>query len=441
MKKKIAAILAVMMLLSTITACSSSENAGGTGAETTASTAQTVPPLAVPDDKKTVVAYVEGTDDAEHFNVTFDQFYSEYIFYLMRKGIDETLASNAETCENVRVSTIDYLTLERITLKVAEEMGITEATLTQEERDSINKEVEDSYNLWCESFEEDAKALLGETFTDEELYNKEYELFAEYLAQAGLVPEVFYEWQLNSLLQEKLYAKIIEGISVTDDEVEEYINDAVNEAKDAYENDLDKYEQGYTSIYLPEGTKTVKQIFIKLDDADINEIMAYRNDGDNATADSLKAEKLAGIEEEAMKALDELKAGKSWDEVQVAYNDDISGNSSTYIVYPKSNLISKEIVDAVVSLGNKGDFTELIATDAGYYIFCYADDAKVDMEAIRKEVKENMLSSRQSEAANKSVLEWQEKYDYKLNYEVLDISEPEETTTAATTPAEETKAE
>lgn len=430
MKKIFAALLAVMMVISSLAACSGSDSQQGEQPQTTTDPSQTVAPLAVPDDKQTLVAYVEGAEDAEHFNITFEQFYREYIFYLMRKGLDETLAQNAEACLNIRQSTIDYLTLERITLKIAKDMGITEETLTQEEKDEIEAEVNDSYDLWCEEFEQDAIAELGEGYTEEELYNKEYELFAEYLAQAGLVPEIFHEWQVNSVLQAKLYEKIIAEIKVTDEEIDEYVNNAISEAKDAYENELEKYEQGYTSVYLPEGTKTVKQIFIKLEDADISEIVAYRNDGDDETADKIKAEKLAEIEDEAKAALDELKSGTAWDDVQVKYNDDNTGNASTYVVYPKSNLISEEIINGVMSLENKGDFTELISTDAGYYIFLYLDDAKVDLEAIRKQVQEGMLSQKQTEAANNSVLDWQKQYPYTINYELLDIPEPEETTAA-----------
>lgn len=436
MKKIIAAITAALMLVGTLTACNSSEPSQDPS-QTTSGSVETVAPLAVPDDRQTPVAYVEGADDAEHFNITFDQFYSEYVFYLMRRGLDETVPANAETCMEIRQSTIDYLMLERITLKVAEEMGITEETLTDEELEGIEADVKESYDLWCSDFEEEAIAELQEGYTEEELYNKEYELFSEYLSQAGLVPEIFREWQVNSVLQAKLYEKIIAEIKVSDEEIDEYINSAIEEAKDAYENDLDKYEQGFTSVYLPEGTKTVKQIFIKLEDADISEIMAYRNDGDDETADKIKAEKLALIEEEAKAALDELKSGASWDDVQVKYNDDNTGNASTYVVYPKSNLISTEIVDGVMTLENKGDFTELISTDAGYYIFCYIDDAKVDMETIRKQVSEGMLSEKQTEVANSSVLEWQEKYDYTLDYELLDIPVPEETTTAPEAEPEE----
>lgn len=452
MKRKLAAALAAIIVLSAFTACSNSGETADTttasdGATTTA--ADTVAPLAVPEDLSAAVATVAAEVDPDFFTVTFDQFYKEYKFYLIRNGLDETVSTNADTCKAARENIINYLTLEKLTLRIAEEMGVGESSLTQEELDSIDTEVQDSYKTWCESFKDEATAALGENPTDEEIYNKEFELFTAFMNEAGLEPEIFAQWQKSSVIQQKLYDLVVADAEVTEEEIETYLTSTIEDAKKAYESDLTTYESTYTGVWLPEGTRSVEQIFISLPDDEISEITAYRKDGDDATADSLRDEKLAAIKADADAAVAALTNGTSWDDVQATYNDDSNGNDTKYVVYPKSELISQEMIDAVMAIAEKGGNTALLPADSGYYIFHYLDDAAVDYDNVREQIKGGILSNKQATISNEKVLEWKAKYPYTINYDLLDITDPATTTTTAaettatpeTTAAETTSAE
>mgnify|MGYP002514551097 CR=1 FL=1 len=139
--------------------------------------------------------------------------------------------------------------------------------------------------------ETEALVLNAET----KINQKEYELFTDFLAQAGTDTGLFMMWERNNIIQEKLYEVIRQNAGVTDADVEEYIEETINNAKDAYENDLESYESKYTAFYAPEGTRVVEQIFFKFSDTTANEIVAYRNDGDDETADSLLAQAIENV--------------------------------------------------------------------------------------------------------------------------------------------------
>lgn len=429
MKKKIAGMLAVLLAFSALTGCSTSEQAENTTTDSSAeaTTVETVAPTAVPDDINTVVAYVEGQD--ETFNITFSDWYQEYKFYLLRNGVDETDSYYAETYAQIRSDILDVIMMDRMILKEAELAGVGVNSLTAEELEQLEQTLEESYQTWCESFESEAVAVLGENYTEEELYQKEYELFTDFLAQAGTDTGLFMMWERNNIIQEKLYEVIRQNAGVTDADVEEYIEETINNAKDAYENDLESYESKYTAFYAPEGTRVVEQIFFKFSDTTANEIVAYRNDGDDETADSLLAQ---AIENELQADIDAaeqaLANGEAWDDVQVIYNDDSNGNDSQYVVYPKSTTVDENVTASAMAIAEVGGISEIITTDYGCYLLCYIKDVSISDEemATMREQCRDYLESLYLQA---EVVGWLEKYPYTVNYELVNIEAPEETTT------------
>ena len=429
MKKKIAGLLAVLLAFSAMTGCSSSEQTETqtTDSSAEATTVQTIAPTAVPDDMNTVVAYVEGQD--ETFNITFSNWYQEYMFYLLRNGVDETDSYYADTCAQIRSDILDVIMMDRMILKEAELAGVSINSLTAEELEQLDQTLEESYQTWCESFESEAIALLGDDYTEDELYQKEYELFTDFLAQAGTDTGLFMMWERNNIIQEKLYEVIRQNAGVTDDDVEEYVQETIASAKDAYENDLESYESKYTAFYVPEGTRVVEQIFFKFSDTTANEIVAYRNDGDDETADSLLAQ---AIENELQADIDAAKQaladGEAWDDVQVIYNDDSNGNDSQYVVYPKSSTVDEKVTASAMAMAEIGDVSELITTDYGCYLLYYLQDVSIsdeDMETMREQCRDYL----ESLYLQSEVVGWLEKYPYTVNYELVNIEAPEETTT------------
>ena len=430
MKRKFALILAAVILLTAASGCSdSADNAEatttGAGETTSVSTVEGTP---TPEDIKTVVAYVEGQDDPS-MNITFDQWNREYRFYLLRYGIDETNANFADDCKKLRQDILQMLQIDRMVLKEAELAGVGINSLTAEEREEIDNTLQEAYKSWCNSFAEEAKEALGENYTDEELYNKEYELFTEFLAQAGATTELFMMWERNNKIQEKLYEHIAKTSGITDEDVEAYLNDTIAKAKDAYENDLAEYEEKYTAFYIPENTRVVEQIYFKLSSDAINEIAAYRKDGDDATADALLAKAVKEeLQAEIDAAVEALAKGEKWDDVQVIYNDDANGNDAVYVVYPKSTSVIADVTEKAMAMTGVGGVSDVITTDGGCYLLYYLKDAVIsdeDMEKMRSQCRDYL----ESQFTQEVVEGWQEKYPYAVEYELLKIDEPTEEVT------------
>lgn len=424
MKKKIAGLLAVMLAFSAMTGCSSSEQPETTTTSAEEETAvQTVAPTAVPDDMNTIIAYVEGQD--ETFDITFSDWYQEYMFYLLRNGVDETDIDYAEACAQIRSDILDVIMMDRIILKEAELAGVGVNSLTAEELEKLDLTLEESYQSWCESFESEAIALLGNDYTEDQLYEKEFELFTDFLAQAGTDTGLFMMWERNNIIQEKLYEVIRRNAGVTDEDVEEYIQQTISSAKDAYENDLESYESKYTSFYVPEGTRVVEQIFFKFEDTTANEIVAYRSDGDDATADSLLAQAIEKeLQADIDAAMQALADGEAWDDVQIIYNDDSNGNDSQYVVYPKSTTVAEDVTASAMAMTEIGDVSELITTDYGCYLLYYLQDVSIsdeEMETMHEQCRDYL----ESLYLQGEVVSWLDKYPYTVNYELINIEEPE----------------
>ena len=443
LRKLLAALLTIAVAITSFAACSG--DSGNTDTADTTTTAGEVEPLAVPDDLNTVVASVATDTDADFFNIKFSDFYNEYLFYMNRQGIDETASANEATCAGYRANIIQYQTLERVILRIADEMGVGRSSLTETELAAINTSVQEAYTSWCDSYEEEAKALLPEGYTDDDLYNKEYELFSAFLAKSNLTPDAFVEWETSSTVQQKLYDLVVKDLSVAEDEIDKFITEKTAAAKDAWENDLATYESTYTSFFVPEGTRVVEQIYIAIDSDTLSEITAYRDDGDDTSADKLVEDALKGLKTEVDAAKKALDDGGEWDTVQATYNDDTAGNDQTYVVYPKSTTVSQEIIDAAVSIENVGEYCEPLATDYGYYIFKYTKKGEMsddDMKTLRSSASDYLLEQKQNALITEKVKEWTEKYKYDINYDLIGVTTTAETTTAAgtTTTAAETTA-
>ena len=76
------------------------------------------------------------------------------------------------------------------------------------------------------------------------------------------------------------------------------------------------------------------------------------------------------------------------------------------------------------------DISGLIPTDGGYYIIKYESKATVsdsDINEYKKTVKEELLTSKQSEVTNNALEEWRNAVGYEYDYEKLNITKEEDT--------------
>ena len=398
MNKKIISLLLAVIMSVTAAGCSSENGSGAAGP----------------------VAYIENPPEGagERLNISYDEWHSEYLFNMARGGYDEE--TDADIAESYKQNILDYQVQEHIVLYLAEQEGISSETMTQEELEEIEQNVQESWDGWCDSYEAEAKEALGDTYTQEELYEKEFELFTAFMKESGLTPEIFYVWETNSKIQEKFIEKTSE--SIDDQTVADFVQETVDAAKDAYENDLAAFEQSYTAFYVPEGTRIVQQLYVKLDEDAANEIRAYRNDGDDEKADQLleaASEQVRGVAEEAY---GKLQSGEAWLAVQEEYNQDSNGNDVDYIVYPASTYVSQDIVDAAMSIEEVGGFSDIIVSDSGFFILYYKAErvfSDEEMQSLLDQARDYL----KDQESYKLVSEFKDKYPYVYDNELMGISE------------------
>lgn len=366
------------------------------------------------------VAYIEQPPEGagSRFDITYDEWHNEYLFNMAKGGYDEV--TYAGVAENFKQSIIDYLVQERIVLYFAELEGITAESLTEEDVAYIDEQVQASWDSWCLTYEAEAKAELGAAFTEEELYAKEFELFTAFMAESGLTPEVFYVWETNEVLQDKFIEKTAD--SIKEEDVAAFVQETIDDAKEAYENEIALFENSYTAFYVPEGTRIVQQIYVKIDADAANEIKAYRNDGDDEKADSLLEAAAADVRPVIEEAYEKLLNGEDWLTVQEEYNKDDNGNNVDYIVYPVSSYISQEITQAAMGIAEKGGVSEIIPNDTGFFILYYKDDRVFSDEEMDSLMDQAWEYLKEQESVNK-LNEFKEKYPYVYDYELMGISQ------------------
>ena len=460
MKKKFSIAALLLAGVMTVTGCSESIFTSSTSENTESK----VSIWTANDDDLVAYPTAEGLSDElkEYYSIKFKDFYKEYGFVCSNSGLNDT--KDDATAKLYRQTVIEMLTHEKLILKKAEELGLTD--LTKEEMDTIDKNYQTNLNNWYDSFSAQAMNELGisgttsgnssgsiSTEDQERIKEKSKELFNEYIKPFGMTEETLLQWAKNNVIEKKVLEYIYKDIKVKDSEVDKYINDLIDEAKKAYNEDVAKYESStqYGTVWIPEGTRNVLHVFIGISTIDAAEISAARKESgaDQEEIDKLRDEKLAEIKEKTEAAYKKATAEsddkkKLFESVLKEYSHDRNDSvtDQTITIVKGTSSISKDLYDAIYNLEKPGDISEIIATDSGYYFFYYVGDEVITDEDIKKQ-KENvykgMLTQRQNEKANSTIDEWLSEVKYEYDYEKLNFDEPKEDTTSSTTSSETSK--
>ena len=429
MKKRIISLLVVSAMLLTAAGCKKEDET-----QTSQTTAQTgITPVNGDSfetwkdiDRNKVIAYVEGADP-EKFDITFGEFYSEYLYYLLSYNInDDMSAKYKEACESYREDIITYITFEHIFLEVAEEMGCGISSLTEEEKATIQNNIDATVNSFISNYNSAASAELGEDATQDDILNRSTELLLADLERAELTMDIFEKWETNSFIQEKLAAELTKDVTVTDEEVDKMFEEYVAMAKDAYENDRTAYEtnQTYTWIYKPEGTRLADQILISFSDETRTAINEARQAGKADEAERIRKEAYDAVMQEKVNDIIALiEGGTDFNSLQETYNED--GSNDAYSVIKDSALYVSEFTDAVFSIEEVGGIAEPAISDYGVHIIMYAGDAVVteeDLTEIKASMKDYIVYNKGNEIQEAAYDEWLERYPYTIDYDLLKVT-------------------
>lgn len=388
----------------------------------------------------------EAYKDSEALAIDYLDFKKEYLYWLKSYEVtDDSDETWADKCAAQRESIITYLINERIINDKAHELGLdnfNEEELAQLEAD-YQANLKEQYEYFGTYADYDTLAA-DETIGEALLLERGEQEFDKYLADCLLTKDDLLMWQRNALIVEKIRSEITKDVVIEDSEAQDVLDGYLETVKEMYETDPVTYETGgqYMSFWLPDGTRKIKHILIAMDEMDSDEIAYMRESGDIEGADALRAEKLAPLEQQATEIINMLDNGADFDELIKEYSADAAGSAmypDGYTVIPDSVGYVQEFVEAAYAIESKGDYI-LAATDYGWHIVMYADDAEISQETLdmyEGYVMETLVDTAKAEKFNSTLFQWQQEYGYEIDYEALALPEPVETAEAATAEAAE----
>ena len=409
-KKAAAALLAAVIACGALSGCGN-----GSGSETTVISADA---KAIADeyfpgdsgsftawkdiDRSRIIASVNEPEHIPYFDITFGDFIGEYMYYLIIYGItDDMSEANAESCKNYRVNIINYLTFEKMYLYAAEkDYGITEATLTEEQKEKIKKTAEQVRGDWAMNFYEAAGAKLGGKAKPEDIDRLCNEVLEAVLQKCGINEDIFYKWELSTEIQELAKNERIKNAAVTDEQVQKELDRITAEAAEAAENNTAEYERNssYQMAYVPSGTRKARHIRLTARDGESEEELMQR----------------------AKETAEQLRGGADFGKLLEDH-----GGQNEHIVLKNSETSGKHYVSALYSIDEKGGVAMPVQNEDGsVFIIQYTGDASTEGKTAL--LKSQLYAYLKSNAENTVQIEayekWTKEYKYNIDCEALKVA-------------------
>jgi len=316
----------------------------------------------------------------------FDAMLQSYISYYAQYGY-EMDEYDVEFQESVAQETIQLLLSQRIAERHAQQTGYE---LTAEKEAEQKAQAEEALAQLRASYESYI-AVYG--YEGEELTA----LVDSELERAGYTYEALLESAKLASVLDHLYVLGTEGVTVTEEEAKADYEAKIAGLKETYDADPDSFVNAYLSgeapAYTPEGMRLLHCIYIALE-AD-GQTTEAEEGADPAT--------LTGLAK-ANAVLAKIRAGESFDELMLLYNEDTSTPEQMEAGYPASEgclLYGDEYIAAAMALEKIGDVSDVVVTDYGYFIIEYASDMTAgapDFEACKEQEMETALTDKQNEA-------------------------------------------
>lgn len=402
-------------------AAESTQASGSSNTESAADSAAAPSVLTADIAADTVIA--SPGNGATGMDISFDAFLKEYKYFLYGTGLsDDTNEAYAETLRERREYIVKYLINEQIINAKFDEYGLT---LTDEDMEKIKADAEASKQQVISQLSSTIASSSPVELSEEEIKEQAQAQYRATLEAGGLTDEDIVSWQTTTEKQNRLAEIINKDVTVEYSEAEDKFAMVQENAKSQYEESPETFNTTtYGSIWLPEGTRSIKQILIMFDENTLNEVSDLRVSGDDEAADALRAERAATLEAELAEVKAKIDAGEEFEALMNEYSDD-GDTTVSYTVAPKTGMYVPGFAESVLAIEEVGGVSVCL-TDYGYHIIKYIGDAVVSEEAIKEStdqlyeyLKEAYLSSN----FNKKMAEWLNEYNYTIDRELLLLGE------------------
>lgn len=391
-----------------------------------------------------------ANDSSPELEVTFGDFNKQYQYYLKANDIDDdTSAENLEDCKTHRTDIINNMTMNRVYMQKARELGLD--TLSDEDMAVVDEEYESQINSLIEyygkkelgvdtssdstSSENSSSADNSDSSsssestdsaesspTEDEIKAKGGEVLDAQLKECGLTRDDLHRWLEEYLISANVLDELLK--SVTRESAEEVFEEMLTEMEAIYNSDSKAlfFQSGYYKSWLPDGSRMIKQVLLGFDEDTQTQLETLRGEGKDDEADALREEKAAEFTDKIAEVEQKLDDNEDFTTILVNYSSDVAGSTAYpdgYLVLPGDTRYIEEFVEAAFIPEKVGDRT-LCTSDYGVHIMIYASDAETDDE-FNEAVIDNILGQMRSEEAEKLIEQWETEYDYQIDYEKLRI--------------------
>lgn len=426
MKKRIISLLITAAIITTFAGCSD-KSASSDGSSQTSESSQTSSDSSTGESTPSVLTAGIAADTiiaspengAENLAVRFDAFLKEYKYYLAGTGLDsDTNEAYAETLRERREYIANYLINEQVILAKFDEYGLS---LSDEDMEKIKADAETNRQTVISQLCSTIKAATSEQLDEDAVKKQAEQQYSDMLQSSGLTDEDILNWQITTEKQNKLSEVVNKDFTYDYSEAEKNMETVVEKAKSQYEESPESFNtSSFGSIWLPEGTRSIKQILIMFDDDTLTQISELRVNGDDEAADKLRAEKAPELEAELAEVQAKIDAGEDFDALMNQYSDD-GDTTISYTVAPKTGMYITGFADCVFSIENIGGVKTCL-TDYGYHIIKYVDDAVVSEETYKAstdDLYEYLKNAYLTTNFNKQMTQWLSEYNYTIDRELL----------------------
>jgi len=363
-------------------------------------------------DRQRVVAEVDGEKILKgEFLDIYDQ---QKAFW----GITEEVEKDEQYkdfIKGMKEDILEQLVLRKVLEKKAMESGFT---VNDEYIEKARQELEDQLKEYADVLKEQDQEEQGAD-SDKDYLQEARDMWNGQLAAVGITEEEYIEMLAEDLMLDDFSEKMLEDVTVTDEDIEKYYNENLSKQKE----DPTQVQTAEIQLYRPPGWVRIKHITIPLSADEQDEYYRLMQEESEEEADKYLQERLETIKPKAQEAYDKARDGESFEELIEEYSEDTttSNKDEGYIIYEGIGLFAAEVEKAIFEL-NENEISKPLESPYGYHIIKLYEklpEEVFSLEEKKEEIKEIVLEDKRNEKWNSLIEEWKnqakiKKYERRL---------------------------
>lgn len=234
---------------------------------------------------------------------------------------------------------------------------------------------------------------------------------------------------IENCKQIKLFNKLDSAVKselskVSETEIYEYYNMMIAGQMKEYNDNPNKFESAMEKseyvVYVPEGYRKIKRIFIKYSDIEYDMIIELRGYNKPDALEDTIDKAFSNISDRVNEVMSYIYSGeKSFNELMVEYSDDkkyeLENLCDGYYVSQNTTKLDENMVAASMLLKNIGDISEPVKEELGASILLYYADVKptgiLPLEQSYTQIEQAVLENKREEYLEEKSIQWKEEAD------------------------------